>query len=232
MGELLLVRHGQASAGSADYDQLSLLGRRQAERLGRWLLAQRRPLAGVVRGDLVRHRDTLHGIVAVFQEDGCPLPDVRVDPDLNEFDFKSLLTAELGRRGDGQRMEQLLALPQRELFLLLRGTLLAWTRGELDHAVGERWQDFRDRVHAAAARLAEDARGAGPQLVVSSGGVMSLIAQKALDLPDARAIDLNFTIRNSALSEFVAGPDGLMLRSWNALPHLADPDHAGMHTYY
>jgi broad specificity phosphatase PhoE len=232
MGELLLVRHGQASAGSADYDQLSALGRRQADRLGRWLLSHRRQVAGVVRGALVRHRDTLQGIAAVFDEAERPLPKVRIDPGLNEFDFKSLLHAELQRRGDVPRMEHLGALPQREVFRLLRATLLAWIRGELDHAVSERWSDFRDRVHAAAARLADEARSAGPQLVVSSGGVMSLIAQKALDLPDARAVELNFSLRNSALSEFIVAPEGLLLRSWNALPHLAEPDHVEMHTYY
>lgn len=34
MGTLYLVRHGQASFGADDYDQLSDLGRRQSVRLG------------------------------------------------------------------------------------------------------------------------------------------------------------------------------------------------------
>ena len=34
---LLLVRHGQASAGSDDYDRLSSRGQEQSARLGRWL---------------------------------------------------------------------------------------------------------------------------------------------------------------------------------------------------
>ena len=36
MGTLYLVRHGQASFGAADYDQLSELGRRQSVRLGEY----------------------------------------------------------------------------------------------------------------------------------------------------------------------------------------------------
>ncbi|MFQ5527850.1 MAG: hypothetical protein ACE5GX_16530 [Thermoanaerobaculia bacterium] len=35
MSRVLLVRHGQASAGSADYDRLSELGERQSRLLGR-----------------------------------------------------------------------------------------------------------------------------------------------------------------------------------------------------
>ncbi len=34
MGTLYLVRHGQASFGSDDYDRLSPLGQRQSQRLG------------------------------------------------------------------------------------------------------------------------------------------------------------------------------------------------------
>ena len=37
MGTLYLVRHGQASFGAEDYDQLSELGARQSERLGQYL---------------------------------------------------------------------------------------------------------------------------------------------------------------------------------------------------
>ena len=36
MGTLYLVRHGQASFGTDDYDLLSELGVRQCERLGEW----------------------------------------------------------------------------------------------------------------------------------------------------------------------------------------------------
>ena len=36
MGTLYLVRHGQASFGAADYDNLSELGHRQAVRLGEY----------------------------------------------------------------------------------------------------------------------------------------------------------------------------------------------------
>lgn len=37
MGTLYLVRHGQASFGADDYDQLSPLGQRQSVRLGEYL---------------------------------------------------------------------------------------------------------------------------------------------------------------------------------------------------
>jgi broad specificity phosphatase PhoE len=41
MGNLYLVRHGQASFGAADYDQLSELGQRQSVRLGEYFAGNR-----------------------------------------------------------------------------------------------------------------------------------------------------------------------------------------------
>ncbi|MGD9530989.1 MAG: histidine phosphatase family protein, partial [Pseudonocardia sp.] len=57
-----LVRHGQASFGAADYDELSPLGRRQAQVVGEELARRglREPL--LVRGTLRRQRDTLSAL--------------------------------------------------------------------------------------------------------------------------------------------------------------------------
>ena len=63
-------------------------------------------------------------------------------------------------------------------------------------------------------------------LVLTSGGVISRLAQSALGASDRSAVDLNLSLRNSALSEFHARPYGLALGSWNALPHLHDAARA------
>ena len=58
MGKILLVRHGQASLLSADYDQLSPLGAEQARLLGRWWAARGDAVHQVWSGSLKRQRDT------------------------------------------------------------------------------------------------------------------------------------------------------------------------------
>ena len=62
MGTLYLVRHGQASFGADNYDQLSELGRRQSERLGAWLAAKGLTFEAAWCGSLQRQRQTLAGI--------------------------------------------------------------------------------------------------------------------------------------------------------------------------
>jgi broad specificity phosphatase PhoE len=63
MGTLYLVRHGQASFGADDYDQLSPLGRQQAVRLGEyWRGSRARRFDAVLTGTLRRHTQTWTGI--------------------------------------------------------------------------------------------------------------------------------------------------------------------------
>ena len=62
MGTLYLVRHGQASFGAADYDNLSELGHRQAVRLGEYWRERGMRFDAVITGTLKRHRQTWEGI--------------------------------------------------------------------------------------------------------------------------------------------------------------------------
>jgi len=106
----------------------------------------------------------------------------------------------------------------RDVGAMLQAALLAWSRDELP-GLPESWSAFGQRVQSAGERL-EALAGDGEVLVLSSGGVISRLAQMALDVPDARAVELNLSLRNSALSEFHPHAGRLRIGSWNALPHL------------
>ena len=54
MGTLYLVRHGQASFGADNYDQLSDLGTRQCQQLGRYFASKGRRFDTVITGTLQR----------------------------------------------------------------------------------------------------------------------------------------------------------------------------------
>ena len=61
MGTLYLVRHGQASFGADDYDNLSTLGRQQSVRLGEYWRAKGMTFDAVLVGTLKRQAQTLDG---------------------------------------------------------------------------------------------------------------------------------------------------------------------------
>ena len=68
MGTLHLVRHGQASFGAEDYDQLSALGARQCLALGQHYARRGVRFAGVLRGSLRRHQQSLAAFAEGFAE--------------------------------------------------------------------------------------------------------------------------------------------------------------------
>lgn len=230
--ELLAVRHGQASFGKANYDALSPLGHQQARLLGDWLAA--RPdlsFDAVATGTMVRHRETLEGIRAARDD----LPEALVLPELDEFDHHAMLAAfralapddpVVAAIGEGQVPDLV------SIFRFLQGGLRAWVEGRLDDHVPESFAAFRARVRRGIEALRDANTGARRVLVVSSGGVMSQLAQWALEVPDSHAIDLNLSVRNSALAEFRHAEGRWRFGSWNALPHLAGPEHRELHTYY
>jgi broad specificity phosphatase PhoE len=228
---LIAVRHGQASFGSADYDRLSQAGTEQSLRLGRWLAVHSPELGAIHVGAMRRHAETLAGIRAAYAERDLALPEAVVDPAFNEFDHRAVF---------GAFMQQNPAHPAvagtaggtrggpREIFALLHAALQAWTQNALGEGV-ETWASFRDRVDAARTRLQQDG-GQGEVLLVSSGGVISQLAQFALGASDDRAIELNLSLRNSAISEFHSLSGDLRMGSWNALPHLSEARE--LWTYY
>ena len=234
MTELVAVRHGQASFGAADYDALSELGHRQSRALAEWLVGHGE-FAAVYRGAMRRHRETLEPIAAAYAAAGRPLPEATVLPGLDEFDHRNVLEVFRRLHPAHEAVEALDADPKdlRAVYRFLRAGLSHWCEGGLDEAVDEPWHRFRARVGAAAEALAEASRRHGGRiLAVTSGGVMAQLAQHALDLGDAQAVELNLSIRNSALSEFRLVDRGWTLASWNALPHLPGVEHRAMWTYY
>ena len=215
---LLLVRHGQASFGAADYDQLSERGQVQSRRLGDWLAQGGHRFEAVVVGGMRRHAQTAQSVVDAFAERGLSLPEIVSNPGFAEFDHQAVFGAFVERNADSPVVLASRSGQPRDIAAMLQGALLAWARDELP-GMPETWEAFGDRVRQAGQGL-QALAGDGEVLVLSSGGVISRLAQMALDVPVERAVELNLSLRNSAVSEFHPHGPRLRLGSWNALPHL------------
>jgi broad specificity phosphatase PhoE len=222
MGTLYLVRHGQASLGAADYDQLSPLGQRQCERLGEWLGAHRIAFDAVYTGTLKRHGQSLRAIEAALGA----LPGPVLRPGLNEYDSQAVIRAVHA----GPLAPPTTAEDARAHFRRLREGLAAWMAG---HAQPAGMPTHADFVAGIAAVLDEvRARHAEQRvLVVSSGGPIAHAVGQVLGLGHEAVIDLNMHLRNSALSEIRVSPRRHTLVSFNTLPHLAAPDDADWLTH-
>lgn len=217
MAVIRLIRHGQASFGLKNYDQLSDLGHRQSRLLGESLKQRVGEVDLVVCGAMERHRETAEGVLEAMGVD----PAIRVDGRWNEFDHeevivrhkpiyksKTVMAADLARRGD----------PRRQFQLLFDDALERWTAGEYDEQYAEPWIEFVDRARAGLDALADESAGAKNVLVFTSGGPVSAVAAALLGLGADGWMRLNRTCANCSETKIVAGRSGTSLVTWNAHP--------------
>ena len=222
MGTLYLVRHGQASFGADDYDQLSPLGLQQAQRLGAHWLAQGQRFDTVLMGTLRRHAQTLDGIAQ-----GLPgLPAPQVLPSLDEYDSLALIRAIHTEPLQKPNTPEL----YRHHFRLLCDAIAQWMAGVISPQGMPSWEDFSLGVRRVLDQVRRDHADQNV-LLVSSGGPISTAVGEVLGTAPEVTIALNMRIRNSAVTEFSVSPKRLMLQTFNTLPHLGGSEHAAMVTH-
>ncbi|MFL9954020.1 histidine phosphatase family protein [Paraburkholderia nemoris] len=223
MAELYLVRHGQASFGADNYDELSPSGRTQSGWLGEYFAQANLRFDRVVIGTMQRHRQTADAILAAM---GGPQIELAQDAGLNEYDFEALFAA-VGDEGLPSGLSA--TSSKKDFFKGLRHVLQLWTDDRLPGAVPETWQQFQTRVQRA--RSAIQRAGGRRVLVVSSGGPIAVTAQQVLQAPAASAIALNLQIRNSSVCQYVFNDDAMSLVSFNSVPHLEHAERREFVTY-
>jgi len=221
MGTLYLVRHGQASFGADDYDQLSELGRRQCVRLGEYFRGRGRRFEAALTGTLKRQVQSLAGIAEGMQWAPQPL----AWPGLNEYDSEALIIAvDPQATAKPETPEQV-----RHHFRLLREGLLRWMAGSVNPAGMPSYAEFVAGVSGALDHVRREHEG--EVLLVSSGGPIATAVGQVLGTSAETTIDLNMRIRNSAVTEFAFSPRRHVLVTFNTLAHLEHPDHASWVTH-
>ena len=241
MGSLYLVRHGQASLASTDYDQLSELGERQARRLGEYWRAKGLRFDLVLCGTLRRHRQTLAGILQGLgvraaspggvqpqpagQAPGPQGPAVLEWPGLNEYDSQALVRCV--HAGELPVLDNREAV--RQHFRLLRQGLLAWMAGTAAPQGMCSHREFVGGVVGALDHVRQ--HGQGQVLLVSSGGPIATAVGHLLGASPEAVVELNLQIRNSAVTEFSFNERRHVLVSFNGVPHLDAPEHAAWLTH-
>ena len=225
MGVVLLVRHGQASFGADDYDVLSPTGWEQGRLLGAWLAEHGTTPTRLVRGGMRRHRETLEamaGAAGWTTEPGVP---VEVDEDWDEFDHVALVAA----FADLPALAAQGPIDRRAFQKVFEQATARWTAGDGDH--DEPWTGFVARVCGALDRVAAAAGPGETVVVVTSGGVIGVLAAALADPEDAAGPALarrwsrfNAVTVNSSVTRLVVGSTGARVLTFNEHAHLSG-DH-------
>lgn len=229
MGTLLLIRHGQASYGEADYDRLSTLGERQAAAVGRWLA--RAPVDALFAGPLRRQQQTAQHAVAAAAAAGVALPAVTTLEPLAEYPAFEMLKHLLPRLiAEDPKFARLESAPTPRLLDEAFHALLGrWSRDEWDVDGVERVGAFVERVRAGLDRVLRAAASGARIACVTSAGPIGVAVGLTFGIPQERMVRTSVVIRNASITElrfrsqdFDWRPDQLSLVTFNLTAHLPE----------
>jgi broad specificity phosphatase PhoE len=228
MGQLVVVRHGQASLMKADYDELSERGRAQATALGTHLAAQGWGFDVVYAGPARRHRDTAALAGEAVRAASRPWPETVVLPELDEHDAFGLIQAAVAALGHEPEItagqQALLAARSpversRGFQRLFEAVMARWMQGSFEPPGVETWPQFRARVLVGLEIILQADRGRA--MAFSSVGPLAVLLQRALGTDDAASFRTAWRLRNASLTAFAFdGAGRFTLDAFNALPHL------------
>lgn len=222
MGELYLVRHGQASFGRANYDQLSELGYQQSRWLGEYFSQREIVFDRVLTGRMKRQHQTAE---SMLEAAGLQCA-IELHPGFDEFDFKTLLNVFVEQSSEHNAVQW---GNVKSLSRQLRLAMRAWAREELNsQQLPESWAEFCRRVSDA---LSFATQGRGNVLVSSSGGAISTAICQVLKCECDAIADLNMQAKNTGVSHFFFNQERIYLNSLNNTPHLDQPDRLHAITY-
>lgn len=229
MAAIYLIRHGQASFGKADYDQLSDKGKEQSQLLGKYWQSMPVP-SKLYAGDLLRHEQTLDHFLQGYQTEKT---SVTHHSGFNEFNHVELLTrydpkwksfadmaASIGQHHDANKTFQ------KEFARALE----RWIGGKYDSDYKESWSQFKKRCVSALQdviaqelnnrRKLDSSQVSKELCVFTSGGVISVIIQHILGLTDEKTLVINQQTRNTSVTKILFSENNLNIDYLNNYSHL------------
>lgn len=224
MARFYLVRHGQASFGSDDYDKLSPLGHQQSQWLGAYFKQRGIQFDAVVCGDLIRHQETVEGILSGL---GTNIT-MDIKAGLNELDFEQISRV--------YATQQALAMPTKEappseFYRLLKSALVAWQQEEIAAAALQTWSEFSHGVSSAFVQIQQQYHSHNNVLIVSSGGVIGTFVHQLLQTPPQMMVELNMQAYNSGITQGFFNQKVYRLGTFNHVSHLDVPERKHAVTY-
>lgn len=227
MANIYLVRHGQASFGAENYDQLSELGMRQCALLGQWMRQTGQQVDRLILGAMQRHQQSA---MAFWEGYGSPAhlqqANWQLESGLNEFDHLQMVQLSRPELGSSAQLMQFLAeqkQPRQVFEQVFSEALVRWMSGSFDREYAESWCAFQTRIHHAMLKLVPDdsaMKQAQNAIVFTSGGPISVACQKLLAIPDSNLMSMMSVLVNSGVSKLMVRDGRLSLASINNVAHL------------
>jgi broad specificity phosphatase PhoE len=224
MSMIYMIRHGQASFGKEDYDQLSSLGKRQARILAQHFLDTGFHPDAVYSGTMARQTGTAQEVFSAYRVAGRKVPGLEMLSGFNEYNTAAIITALFpGMVKEDPSLNDDLAnmyVSKDSFKRVFEGAMLRWVTGAFDTPEFESWEALKARV-AESLRLIMKSHGKGKTIAVfTSGGAIAASLAHVLGISGERAMRLNWQLLNSSVSRFMYNEERITLAGFNGIAHL------------
>jgi broad specificity phosphatase PhoE len=233
MSTIYLIRHGQASFGQENYDQLSELGEAQAGRLGQELAKRLAVFDAVVLGTMKRHQQTAENCVAGFGQSLGNLSPTYLSG-WNEYDHQDILAQFSSEFATAEGMTAFIARqenPKQVFETAFNDAINRWISGKHDADYVESWSAYSGRIHSALRSTIELGETHKNIAVFTSGGPISLVSQHLLGVPAENIMQMNWTLMNCAVTKIVATSSRVFVASLNEHTHFEGSENKRFITY-
>jgi broad specificity phosphatase PhoE len=219
MSTLYLVRHGQASFGTDNYDQLSATGREQAQHLGSYFAGCGERIDRIYSGTLRRQTETAEIIAAALRQQTT----IAIEPAFDEYDSDIILKTFAASLSAEQLAESgwpALKTDRRKFQFFLERAARAWVEAQIAAEAMTPWHGFHGRIVAALENIMRSEGRSKTLLISTSGGVIGTVVAHVLGLANHVGIELNWAVHNASITRLIYSADKVSLSMFNGLPHL------------
>ena len=218
MGVLMLVRHGQASFGTADYDVLSSRGVRQSRKVAETLAGYGVSPTTLIHGGMRRQLETAEQMLGGASAWSL---EPQTDDRWRELDHLAVMSAYPTLTDQDRTQLATGGMDLRAFFELYSKATARWASGAYDDDYPESFAAFIGRVRDAIGHAARKAGERRTAVVVTSGGPIAAACAMLTEVGEeprrlsAAWARFNAVMVNASVTRVVVGRTGARLLTFN-----------------
>lgn len=199
MATIYIIRHGQASFGEENYDQLSPTGYLQATQLGKHLSKLSINIQEVVTGGMQRHLQTAENSLSELLYKGPKT----LDHQWNEYDHTSILAGYKPEYSDIEAIKRdiiYLPEPMKAFQGIFEEAIHRWASGQFPEEYPESWEEMVNRTVQGFEKIRNRIQPGQAILVYTSAGTISALLSSLMNLSLKDTFRLQWNMPNCAVT--------------------------------
>lgn len=215
MASIYVIRHGQASFGSENYDQLSELGRLQATLTGEFLARTGVRFDAAYCGSLSRQRDTGSLALAAQPEAVELIEDSRFDEVRNDEHLEHLLPVLLEKNAALKALVEQGLDSSKRFQKVVEAVFNYWVSPECQDPEIQSWEAYSTGVRAALRQVIETQGAGRTTAIFTSGGTIATIVAGVLGVPPSGTYQFYEPVFNCSVTELIYSRDRVSMSYFN-----------------